>query len=128
VLPACQAYGVGVIPWSPLAQGLLAGILRKEREGRSAADRTLRLLERHRGRIERYEALCDELGRDPAQVGLAWLCHQPAVTAPIIGPRRMEQFTSALDALAIDLDDDALARFDDIFPGPGGPAPEAYAW
>jgi aryl-alcohol dehydrogenase-like predicted oxidoreductase len=128
VLPACEAYGVGVIPWSPLAQGLLAGILRKEREGRSAAERTRSLLERHRDQIERYEGLCDELGHDPAQVGLAWLRHQPVVTAPIVGPRTMDQFTSALDALTIDLDDEALARLDDIFPGPGGPAPEAYAW
>ncbi|HSJ45213.1 MAG TPA: aldo/keto reductase [Euzebyales bacterium] len=128
VLPACEAYGVGVIPWSPLAQGLLAGILRKEREGRSATERTRSLLERHRDQIERYEDLCDELGHAPAQVGLAWLCHQSAVTAPIVGPRTMDQFASALDALAVELDDQALERLDDIFPGPGGPAPEAYAW
>ncbi len=128
VLPACEAYGVGVIPWSPLAQGLLGGILRKEREGRSATDRTRARLKRHRDQIERYETLCDELGHDPAQVGLAWLCHQPAVTSPIVGPRTMAQLVSVLDALTIDLDDEALDRLDAIFPGPGGPAPEAYAW
>ncbi len=128
VVPACEAYGLGLIPWSPLAQGLLAGILRKEREGRSAAERTLRLLDRHRDAIERYEALCDELGHAPATVGLAWLLHRPAVTAPIVGPRTMEQFTSALDALDVTLDDEALTALDEVFPGPGGPAPEAYAW
>ena len=126
--PACQAYGVGVIPWSPLAQGLLAGILRKEADGRSASDRTRALLRRHRDAIEQYEACCDDLGHHPATVGLAWLLHQPVVTAPIVGPRTKEQFTSALDALDVTLDDDALGRLDDIFPGPSGPAPEAYAW
>jgi aryl-alcohol dehydrogenase-like predicted oxidoreductase len=128
VLPACEAYGVGVIPWSPLAQGLLSGILRKEREGRSATERTRTQLERHRGAIERYEALCDDFGHDPAQVGLAWLCHQPAVTSPIVGPRTLQQFMSALEAFDIALDEAAMARLDEIFPGPGGPAPEAYAW
>ncbi len=128
LVPACEAYGVGVIPWSPLAQGLLAGILRKGEAGRSASERTQKLLERHRDKIERYEAYCDELGHDPAKVGLAWLLHQPAVTAPIVGPRTMDQFTSALDALDVALDEDALARLDTVFPGPGGPAPEAYAW
>jgi aryl-alcohol dehydrogenase-like predicted oxidoreductase len=128
VIPACDAYGVGLIPWSPLAGGLLGGILRKEREGRSAAERTQRRLERHREQIERYEDLCAEKGHNPAQVGLAWLVRQPVVTAPIVGPRTLEQFTSALAALEIDLDDDTLAALDEIFPGPGGPAPEAYAW
>jgi aryl-alcohol dehydrogenase-like predicted oxidoreductase len=128
VVPACEAYGVGLIPWSPLAGGLLGGILRKEREGRSAEKRTQRRLERHREQIERYEDLCAEIGHNPAQVGLAWLVRQPVVTAPIVGPRTPEQFTSALTALDLDLDDDTLAALDEIFPGPGGPAPEAYAW
>ncbi len=128
VAPACQAYGVGLIPWSPLAQGLLAGILRKDESGRSTSERTQKLLNRHRDTIQRYEAYCRELGHEPAQVGLAWLLHQPAVTAPIVGPRTMVQFTSALEALAIELDEDTLAQLDEIFPGPRGPAPEAYAW
>ncbi len=129
VLPACQAYGVGVIPWSPLQQGLLGGILRKaEGEGRSASERAQERLGRQRGQVEAYEALCDELGEDPAHVGLAWLLHQPAVTAPISGPRTMEQFEGSLRALEVELDDTALARLDEIFPGPGGTAPEAYAW
>ena len=128
VIPACEAYGVGVIPWSPLAGGLLSGILRRQPQGRSASDRTRRALERHRDQVKRYEDVCDKLGRDPAEVGLAWLLHQPAVTGPIVGPRTMEQFTSAVAALEITLDDDALSTLDEIFPGPGGTAPEAYAW
>jgi aryl-alcohol dehydrogenase-like predicted oxidoreductase len=61
-------------------------------------------------------------------VALAWLLRQPAVTAPIVGPRTMEQFEQSLRALELTLDDKALDRLDRIWPGPGGPAPEAYAW
>jgi aryl-alcohol dehydrogenase-like predicted oxidoreductase len=128
VLPACQAYGVGVIPWSPLAGGLLGGILRKAREGRSASEQVRQRLEQHRARVQEYEAFCDELGERPSEVALAWLLHQPAVTAPIVGPRTMEQFEQSLRALDLTLDDKALDRLDQIWPGPGGPAPEAYAW
>ncbi|MCW2543981.1 MAG: oxidoreductase, aldo/keto reductase family [Frankiales bacterium] len=128
VVPACEAYGLGLIPWSPLNRGILGGILRKQKEGRSAADNVQEMLEKNRPAVEAWEAFCDELGHDPAAVGLAWLLHQKAVTAPIIGPRTGPQLTSALTALDISLDAAALARLDEIFPGPGGPAPEAYAW
>ncbi len=128
LLPAAESYGVGVIPWSPLAQGLLAGILQKESEGRSASERTQGRLDEHRDRIEAYEAFCDELGERPSDVALAWLLTRPAVTAPITGPRTMEQFEASLRALEVTLDDAALARLDELFPGPGGTAPEAYAW
>jgi aryl-alcohol dehydrogenase-like predicted oxidoreductase len=128
VLPACQAYGLGVLPWSPLAGGLLGGILRKAREGRSASEQARQRLERHRLRVQEYEAFCEELGERPGEVALAWLLRQPAVTAPIVGPRTMEQFEQALRALDVALDDKALDRLDQIWPGPGGPAPEAYAW
>jgi NDP-hexose C3-ketoreductase / dTDP-4-oxo-2-deoxy-alpha-D-pentos-2-ene 2,3-reductase len=127
VLPACRAYGVGVIPWSPLQGGLLGGILRKERAGRSASERVQQRLAEHREAIERYESLCDGLGAAPADVGLAWLLHQDGVTAPIVGPRTMEQLAGNLRALDVELDADALEELDRIFPGPG-PAPEAYAW
>ena len=128
VVPACEAYGIGLIPWSPLGMGLLGGILRKEKAGRSADDRIQGLLADKRGQVEAYEAFCDELGAEPAHVGLAWLLAQPAVTAPIVGPRTAEQLTSALPALELTLGEAELARLDEIFPGPGGAAPEAYAW
>jgi aryl-alcohol dehydrogenase-like predicted oxidoreductase len=128
LLPACRDYGVGVIPWSPLGGGLLGGILRKAREGRSASDDMRERLEEHRGQVEEYEAFCDELGERPSDVALAWLLRQPGVTAPITGPRTLEQFEQSLRALEVELDDKALARLDQIWPGPGGPAPEAYAW
>jgi aryl-alcohol dehydrogenase-like predicted oxidoreductase len=127
VLPACRAYGVGVIPWSPLHGGVLGGILRKEKQGRAASRQAQTRLSELRDQVERYEAFCDELGTHPADVGLAWLLRQEGVAAPIIGPRTMEQFAGNLRALGVDLDADALANLDEIFPGPG-PAPEAYAW
>ncbi|MCK2213554.1 aldo/keto reductase [Actinomadura sp. ATCC 31491] len=127
VLPACEDYGLGVIPWSPLAGGLLGGVLRKIDKGRSASDHMLKELERHRDKIEAYEKLCDELGEDPAHVGLAWLLKQRAVTAPIIGPRTLEQLEGSMRTLEIELDDAVLARIDEIFPG-HRTAPEDYAW
>jgi NDP-hexose C3-ketoreductase / dTDP-4-oxo-2-deoxy-alpha-D-pentos-2-ene 2,3-reductase len=129
VLPACQGYGLGVLPWSPLHGGLLAGILRKEPgAGRSGGGRAAETLASRRAQVEAYEAFCAELGEEPAQVGLAWLLHQPAVTAPIAGPSSPGQLEGVLRALTIGLDGRALARLDEIFPGPGGAAPEAYAW
>jgi aryl-alcohol dehydrogenase-like predicted oxidoreductase len=128
VVPACLHYGIGIIPWSPLASGLLGGILKGVREGRRASEGVQKMLEKHRDRIERYEAFCDEFGEEPANVALAWLLHQPAVTAPIIGPRTLEQLERSMRALEIRLDEEVLKRLDEIFPGPGGPAPEAYAW
>jgi aryl-alcohol dehydrogenase-like predicted oxidoreductase len=129
VLPACQDYGLGVIPWSPLQGGLLGGIIRKTEQGRRRVSGGAKeQLRRHRKSLKAYEDLCDELGENPADVGLAWLLHQPAVTAPIIGPRTMEQLDGSLQALKVRLTKDVLARLDEIFPGPGGAAPEAYAW
>ena len=129
VLPAADGYGLGVIPWSPLHGGLLGGVLRKEREGvRRTQGRAQEALETHREQIAAYEDLCGELGFEPADVALAWLLSQPAVTGPIVGPRTLEQLDTAVSALDVELDEDTLARLDEIFPGPGGPAPEAYAW
>src|SRR5881296_425751 len=128
VIPACRAHGLGLVPYSPLAGGLLGGALEKAAEGRRASERQQRLLERHRDRVTAYEALCRELGHPPAQVALAWVLHTPAVTAPIVGPRTLEQLDASLRALELRLPEDALAKLDRIFPGPGGEAPEAYAW
>jgi aryl-alcohol dehydrogenase-like predicted oxidoreductase len=128
VLPACENYGLGVIPWSPLAGGLLGGVLGQNTDGRRHGDYMQQRIEKHRPALEAYEALCAEVGLAPAVVALAWLLAQPAVTAPIIGPRLMRQLDDAIAAEAETLEPDILARLDDIFPGPGGAAPEAYAW
>lgn len=127
VIPACEAYGLALLPWSPLKAGVLAG-LDKERKGRRTGDLAQRTIEKHRERLERFEALCRELGEKPADVALAWLLANPAVTAPIVGPRTIEQLDESLRALEVKLDPVALRKLDEIFPGPGGRAPEAYAW
>jgi aryl-alcohol dehydrogenase-like predicted oxidoreductase len=128
VLPAAIAYGVGIIPWSPLQGGLLGGVLRKQREGRRRlSGRAQETVEQNREQIEAYEIFCEDLGAEPATVALAWLLHQKGVTAPIIGPRTLAQLDEAQPALALRLDGDALKRLDAIFPG-YKPAPEHYAW
>jgi len=128
VIPACRHYGLGIIPWSPLGGGLLGGVLRKAKAQRRTESRIQQQVEQHRSQLEAYEALCQQLGEEPADVGLAWLLHNPAVTAPIIGPRTVEQLTGSLRALKIALSEDTLRKLDEIWPGPGGEAPKAYAW
>ena len=204
VIPACQAHGLGLIPWSPLAGGLLGGspdktaqpsqpaaqdavlalklrlqnkviaildptveiartgdgrnrlddllkavlkeeniiLSRAEQErlldqildaalaerGRRTASQAQARLLKLRPQLEAYAALCQEMGAKSANVALAWLLHNPVVTAPIIGPRTVEQLEGSLRAVEIKLSDDVLKKLDEIFPGPGGEAPEAYAW
>lgn len=128
VIPACRHYGLGLIPWSPLGGGLLGGALEKLQTGRRKGENFERDVEKHRDKLEKYEALCRELGEAPGEVALAWLLHNPAVTAPIIGPRTLEQLESAIHATEIKLDDGVLQKLDEIFPGPDGEAPKAYAW
>lgn len=128
VIPACQAYGIGIIPWSPLARGLLGGALDQSTSGRRAEADVRKDIELHRQKLETYEQWCRTVNAEPAAVALAWLLHQPAVTAPIIGPRTMDQLTTAMRSLELRLTAEQLKALDAIFPGPGGAAPEAYAW
>ncbi len=128
VIPACRHYGLGLIPWSPLGGGLLGGALEKHDAGRRKDPEFAERVEKKRGQLEKYEALCRKLGHPPGEVALAWLLHNPVVTAPIIGPRTVDQLESAVRAAAIELDDETLTALDGIFPGPGGEAPVPYAW
>ena len=128
VIPSCRHYGLGLIPWSPLGGGLLGGALEKMESGRRSNEDFVKQVEANRDKLQAYEDLCRELGHPPAEVALAWLLHNPVVTAPIIGPRTMEQLESAVRATEIVLEEDVLAKLDEIFPGPGGEAPEAYSW
>jgi aryl-alcohol dehydrogenase-like predicted oxidoreductase len=128
VVPACRHYGLGLIPWSPLAGGLLGGALQKTKVGRRTDKEYLKQLEAKRGQLEKYENLCKKIGHPPGEVALAWLLHNPIVTAPIVGPRTVEQLESAVRAVSIQLDEEVLKKLDEIFPGPGGEAPMAYAW
>jgi len=126
VIPVCREYGLGLIPYSPLGGGLLAGVLKKVNTGRRV--KLDDEIQTRQIQIEAYESLCREIGENPADVALAWLLKNPVVTAPIIGPRTIEQLTGSSRALEFRLDDTIFARLDEIWPGPGGQAPEAYAF
>ncbi len=128
VLPAAEAYGLGVIPWSPLAGGMLGGALQKITEGRRASEDQQKNIDKHRSQLEQYEALCKDMGQEPANIALAWLLKNPVVTAPIIGPRTLTQLDGIMQVLKVKLSKDVMTRLDEIWPGPGGPAPEAFAW
>lgn len=127
VLPACRHFGVGIIPWSPLAGGLLGGALAKAAAGRRATPDAEQKIAQKRPQLEAYEKLCHALDASPADIALAWLLANPAVTAPIIGPRTLDQLEGALKALALRLSEETLKKLDALFPGPGE-APVAYAW
>ena len=128
VIPACRHYGLGFIPWSPLAGGLLGGALEKLENGRRKGEQFEKEVAQNRDKLEKYEGLCRGIGHPPGEVALAWLLHNPIVTAPIIGPRTIDQLESAVRATEIVLDAETLQKLDAIFPGPGGEAPNAYAW
>jgi len=128
VIPACRAFGLGIIPWSPLAGGMLGGALQKVTQGRRAEEHRQKDIEKRRPQLEAWEAFARGLSEQPADVALAWLLANPAVTAPIIGPRTMDQLNGAMRALEIRLDEPAMKQLDEIWPGPGGEAPKAYAW
>lgn len=128
VIPACRHFGVGMIPWSPLAGGLLGGALKKLKTGRRASDEMAKKVKAKRSQLLKYEKLCEKLGESPANVAVAWLLANPVVTSPIIGPRTLDQLKEALKVVKIELNAKTLTELDNIFPGPGGEAPKAYAW
>ncbi len=128
VLPAAQGYGLGLIPWSPLAGGALAGGATRGQGKRRQHEWTKGFVKEHAKTLEAYERLCRRWGHAPADVALAWLLRNPVVTAPIIGPRTLEQLEGSLGAFKVELDAKRLGELDRLFPGPGGTAPEAYAW
>lgn len=126
VLPACREYGLGLIPWSPLAGGLLAGPTKSDGGRRKSAD-AQRSAEQLAEQLQGFYALCNELNETPSAIALAWLLHQPGVTATIIGPGTLEQLDSVLHVPNLTLASETLTRLDVLFP-PRGAAPEAYAW
>ena len=128
ILPAARAYGIGVIPYSPLAGGLLGGALQKQKVGRRASEGQQKEIKKYKKQLQAYEGLCADLGEKPADVALAWLLAQKGITAPIIGPRTMQQYEDSLRAVEIQLSNETLTKLNEIWPGPGGEAPEAYAW
>ena len=128
VIPACRQYGLGLIPWSPLAGGLLGGVLAKIDRGRRASANIKNRIEKNYTQVEQYENLCTTIGENPADVALAWLLKNPIVTSPIIGPRTIDQLNTSMRSLDLVLDEPTMKALDDLWPGPGGEAPMAYAW
>lgn len=128
VIPAVKAYGMALIPWSPLAGGLLCGIFSVEDSVRRKRPQLLASAENMRPQIEAYEALCRKIGIDYADVALAWVLQRDGVTSPIIGPRTLAQLDANVATLGMTLDADVLAELDTIWPGEKNQAPEAYAW
>ncbi len=127
VIPACEAYGIGIMPWSPLGGGLLAGSISQAKQGRRSDGGMQAAADWLKDTLQAWEKLCSEIGEQPADVALAWLLTNPVVVAPIVGPRTLGQLEGSLRSLDIHLDGAVMSRLNQIFPGPG-PAPEAYAW
>jgi len=125
VLPAIRELGMGFFPWSPLGGGVLAGSARNKSTGRRSLNHKREEVERISKTLKDYEEACIQIGAKPSHVALAWLLHNKAVTAPVIGPRNAEQLEDSLQALEIKLDQETLNKLDRIWPGPGE-APDAY--
>jgi aryl-alcohol dehydrogenase-like predicted oxidoreductase len=128
VIPACNAMGMGLIPWSPLGGGILCGVLDNKKEGRRTKEALQKSVEKLKPQLEAYEKLCKEAGYAPSEVALAWVLNNPVVTAPIVGPRTLQQLEDNYKASEIKLSGEVLDKLDEIWPGPGNEAPEAYAW
>ena len=101
-------------------------MLQGQTSGRKARADSVERIERLRPQLEAYERLCAGIGEKPADVALAWVMANPLVTAPLVGPRTIEQLEDAIHCQSLTLSTETLAKLDEIFPGPGGPAPEAY--
>ncbi len=128
VIPACKAQGVSIIPWSPLGGGILGGIIKKQFSGRTRRGELDNKVQKMKNQLESYEKLCEDLEETPANVALAWMLKNETIASPIIGPRTIEQVREILRAVEIKLDDATMKKLDEIWPGPGNQAPEAYAW
>ena len=126
LIPALEYFGIGLIPWSPLAMGVLAG---KPKAGENTDRRALQgaQYEALSDQLDAYEMLCAQVGQSPAEIAQAWLMHQPMVSTVIAGSRTKEQLESAVGAANVTLDAEVLDELDRIWPGPGV-APRSYAW
>lgn len=121
MLPLCRAEGVGVIPYSPLARGFLAGTRSREdweattRARTDAFGRAEVFRDCDFDVLDRVRSLARERGASPARVALAWVLHQPGVTAPIIGVSRLEQLDEALAALDLELSEKECAFLEEPY-------------
>jgi aryl-alcohol dehydrogenase (NADP+) len=121
MIPLCRAEGVGLIPWSPLARGFLAGNRTADKAGDTARARTDDIAHRMYYQpddfavAERVQRVAREHARKPAQIALAWLLSRPGVTAPIIGASKMEQLDDAVAALEVNLGDDDVRALEEPY-------------
>ena len=127
VLPSAKNHGVGLVAYGPLQHGMLSRNALKETNDARLNGMKLGI-EKQRSQLEAFSKLCRELGEYEDNIALAWILANPNVTAPIIGPATAEHLEDALHSLDIVLDEEVMKKLDEIFPGPGGIAPEAYAW
>jgi aryl-alcohol dehydrogenase-like predicted oxidoreductase len=138
VLPVCQRYGMGVIPWSPLSGGWLSGRYGKSGDSPSSSRRAQMIPQRYdmslpenQRKLEATQALgelAEEAGLPLIEMALAFVTTHPAVSAAIIGPRTMEQLESQLPALERTLDADVLDRIDEIVPPGVNVRPDDRGW
>lgn len=125
LIPTAKDLGIGILPWSPLAGGMLSGnYIKGSRRGPVMRDAERPV---PTAQLEKYEAMCAEIGESPADVAIAWLLQNPAVTSVVIGPSSVEQFEKTLHSIDIELHNDFIKQLDDIFPG-YEEAPQAYSW
>lgn len=121
MIPLCADQGVGVIPWSPLARGVLAGSRtrsgerRTTRSGSDAFIDTLYAMPSDFDVVDRVAEVAGQRGVPPAQVALAWLLHRPGVTAPIVGATKIGHLSDALAAEELGLTDDEVARLEEPY-------------
>ncbi len=121
MIPFCIDQGVGVIPWSPLARGLLAGNRTREgdkRTKRAETDQFADFLYTQPSDFDvadRVTSVAEARGLPPAQVALAWLMHKPGVTAPIVGATKQHHIEDAIAAVDVDLSDDEMARLEEPY-------------
>lgn len=128
VIPACKKYGIGIIPWSPLAEGILAGILNTKIGMRKKTEIVQKILTLVLKQVEDYEKFCLSIDKNPEAVAIAWLLKNPVISSIIIGPRTVSQVNGMIEALQTKLNEEEMLELEKIWPGPGGEAPEAYAW
>lgn len=126
VIPAARELGLGFVTYSPLAGGMLGENALKRLSGSRGENR--HYSEAMIKTLTDFADFCRELREKQSDVAMAWILKNPVVTSPLIGPRTPEHLDNILHALDVKLDDSAMKRLDEIFPGPGGEAPDSYAW
>lgn len=135
VLPAAQDMGIGVIPYMPLAGGILTGKGQSETDSRTASVENEYGISVSSEQIKAYQSLCSDLGESPVAVAIAWTLAHPAVSSAIVGIRTLSHMDDLERASELKLDEGTLARLDELFDvnrgrpiRTGKSAPEAYAW